>query len=415
MIEYSVFMSPDILRPKKAANALAFFLVISLTGCGSMQGISSINSSAHQSDPPASTTTNAPNNSSSIEIRGAVHQVKDPEPPVLLSGSKTVPLSTTAPDLYIVKKGDTLWDIAATFLRDPWHWPEVWYINPKIDNPHLIYPGDTLALVTIGGHQRIMNVQGSTYRLSPQAHIMPLTESITSIPHEKISSFLSQGLVLEKNEIADLPYILATRGDHLIAAAGNEVYIRGGKPAPNGTRYSIVHVGEELRDPDDNTLIGYQGIHVGEGSLSRGGDPATVSLTTTNREVVVGDRMIPGAFDIPLNFFPKAPEHPIAGQIISVVDGVSLIGQYQVVVINRGARHGLQLGDTLTVFQTGQTVVDRYKNGSLQNRGRGELVKLPDEAAGRIMVFKIYDRVSYALVMEATSDIHIFDLIRNPG
>ena len=322
MIEYSVFMSPDILRPKKAASALIFFLVISLTGCSGMQGNSPINSSSHQSDRPARATVDVPDSSSSIEIGRAIRQAKDPEPPVLLSGSRTMPLSTTAPDLYVVKKGDTLWDIAATFLRDPWHWPEVWYVNPQIDNPHLIYPGDTLALVTIDGHKRIMNVQGSTYRLSPQARVMPLTESITSIPHEKISSFLSQGLVLEKNEIADLPYILATRGDHLVAAAGNEVYIRGGKPAPNGTRYSIVHVGEELRDPDDNTLIGYHGIHVGEGSLSRGADPATVSLTATNREVVVGDRMIPGSFDIPLNFFPKAPDHPIAGQIISVVDGV---------------------------------------------------------------------------------------------
>ncbi|MBJ88945.1 MAG: peptidoglycan-binding protein [Woeseia sp.] len=415
MIEDSVFMSPDILRPKKAASALIFFLVISLTGCSSVQGIIPANSSIHQSDSPSRAPDNTTNSSSSIEIRGAAPQAKDPEPPVLLSSGRTVPLSTTAPDLYIVKKGDTLWDIAATFLRDPWYWPEVWYVNPQIDNPHLIYPGDTLALVTIDGRQRIMNVQGSTYRLSPQARVMPLTESITSIPYENISSFLSQGLVLEKNEITDLPYILATRGDHLVAAAGNEVYIRGGKPAPNGTRYSIVHVGEELRDPDDNTLIGYHGIHVGEGSLSRGGDPATVSLTATNREVVVGDRMIPGVLDVPLNFFPKAPDQPIAGQIISVVDGVSLIGQYQVVVINRGARHGLLLGDVLTVLQTGPTVVDRYKNGSLPNMGRGELVKLPDEAAGSIMIFKIYDRVSYALVMEATSDIHIFDLIRNPN
>jgi hypothetical protein len=247
--------------------------------------------------------------------------------------------------------------------------------------------------------------------------VTPLAESITSIPYERIAAFLSKGLVLEKNQVDQLPYILATRGDHLMASAGNDIYIRGGQPSPNGTRFSIVHVGDELRDPDDNDLIGYQGIYVGEGAQSRGGDPATVALTDTNREALTGDRLIPETVDIPLNFFPKSPDLNIEGRIISVVDGVSLIGQYQVVVLNRGARNGLAPGDVLSVFQAGEVVRDRYAGGSFLGSSGimgGESVTLPDEQAGTIMIFKVYDRIGYALVMEATSDIHVLDAVRNP-
>ena len=330
---------------------------------------------------------------------------------------EAVPLAAGAPDEYVVQIGDTLWDIAATFLRDPWYWPEVWYVNPQVENPHLIYPGDVLALVTIDGQQRITNIRASTYRVSPSARVTPLTESITSIPYEQIAAFLSKGLVLEKNQLDQLPYILSTRGDHLMASAGNDIYIRGGQPSANGTQFSIVHIGDELRDPDDNDLLGYNGIYIGEGSQSRSGDPATVVLTDTNREALEGDRLVPETVDIPLNFFPKAPDTSIDGRIISVVDGVSIIGQYQVVVLNRGARNGLAPGDVLTVFQAGEVIRDRYAGGSFIGSSRvagGPKVTLPDEEAGTIMVFKVYDRIGYGLVMEATSDIHILDAVRNP-
>jgi hypothetical protein len=256
-------------------------------------------------------------------------------------------------------------------------------------------------------------VRGSAYRLSPQARITPLTESIASIPYDQISSFLSKGMVLEKGQAEKLPYILATRGDHLIASAGNDVYVRGGAPVPTGTRYSVIHVGDELRDPDDNKVIGYQGVYIGEGALSRGGDPATVSLTDTHREALNGDRLVPETVDIPLTFFPKAPTTDVDGRIISVVDGVSLIGSYQVVVLNRGARNGLAPGDVLTVFQAGEEVVDRFAGGTFGGKG-GQKVTLPDEEAGTVMVFKVYDRIGYALVMEATADIHVLDAVRNP-
>lgn len=408
-------MSPDKncvnRRTRIGLKMTAIALATSLAGCSTISNLNPFGSDDNSAPPPAPRTSTMPSRSSSMDANAGSRAATVQNQPVLERISQPVPLASGAPDEYIVQVGDTLWDIAATFLRDPWYWPEVWYVNPQVENPHLIYPGDVLALVVIDGQQRITNVRASTYRLSPQARVSPLTESINSIPYEEIDAFLSKGLVLEKDQANQLPYILATRGDHLIASAGNEVYIRGGQPAANGTRYSVVHVGDALIDPDNNDVIGYQGIYVGEGSLSRGGDPATVALSDTNREALNGDRLIPETVDIPLNFFPKAPDIDIEGRIISVVDGVSLIGQFQVVVMNRGARNGLAPGDVLTVYQSGRLVQDRIGGGSLLG---SDTVRLPDEAAGTIMVFKVYDRIGYGLIMEATSDIHVLDAVRNP-
>ena len=325
--------------------------------------------------------------------------------PVVERVSQPVPLADNHPNEYVVQVGDTLWDIAATFLKDPWFWPEIWHINTQIENPHLIYPGDVLALVYIDGQPRITNVRASTYRLSPQARVSPITQAVTSIPYESVSAFLSSGAVLEKRETDRLPYLPEARGDHLIAAAGNVVYARGLDDAQLGSRYNVVEVGGPLIDPDDNKLIGYQGKFIGEGTLRRTGDPATVALTDTNQEAVPGDKLVPESVDIPLNFYPRAPSSAIDGRIISVVGGVTQIGQYQVVVLNRGTRDGLSVGDVLTVYQTGETVDDRFGGGK---------VRLPDEEAGTLMVFKVYDRIGYGLVMEATQAIHIHDTVRNP-
>ena len=138
-----------------------------------------------------------------------------------------IELNPAHPDTYVVEKGDTLWDISNMFLKDPWFWPEIWYVNPDIVNPHLIYPGDVIGLVYIDGQPRITNVRASTYRMSPQARVTPLNEAITSIPFEDVAAFLSTGVILEKHEADALPYLLETHGDHLIASAGNEIYVPG--------------------------------------------------------------------------------------------------------------------------------------------------------------------------------------------
>ena len=365
-------------------------IALTLVGCGG--------------NPPAYDPQSAPTATNTYTTPPQNTVEPQPYEPVLEKINDPVPLADGAPNEYVVQVGDTLWDIAGTFLKDPWFWPEIWYVNPDIENPHLIYPGDVLGLVYIDGQPRITNVRASTYRLSPQARVTPLTESITSIPYEDVQAFLSSGVILEKAQADALPYLLATRGDHLIASAGNEIYVRGTAQRP-GTRFSVVHVGDPLYDPDDNRLIGYQGIQVGEGTLRRSGDPATVALTDTNQEAKAGDRLLPEAVDIPLNFFPRSPSNNIEGRIVSVVGGVTQIGQYQVVVLNRGSNNGLSVGDVLTVWQMGEEIKDRFAGG---------MVRLPEEEAGTIMVFKTYDRISYGLVMEATQAIHIHDTVRNP-
>jgi hypothetical protein len=370
-------------------------LALTLAGCGGNQ-------------PAYETSESAPvNTSGSSSANAGQGSYSEPAQyePVLERVNEPVPLAEGHPNEYVVQVGDTLWDIAGTFLKDPWFWPEIWYVNPEIVNPHLIYPGDVLGLVYIDGQPRITNVRASTYRMSPQARVTPLTEAIASIPYEEVSAFLSSGVILEKKQADSLPYLLETRGDHLIASAGNEIYVRGITDTTPGKRYQLVHIGDPLHDPDDNRLIGYQGIPVGDGRLRRGGDPATVALTDTSREAIPGDRLLPEDDDIPLNFFPRAPSTEVDGRIISVVGGVTQIGQYMVVVMNRGTNHGLSTGDVLTVFQTGEEVDDRFGGGK---------VTLPEEEAGTVMVFKTFDRISYGLVMEATQVIHIHDTIRNP-
>ena len=389
----------------KGIRVAAISMAVTLAGCSSLN---SLNPFGGDSEPAAATPVARP---APAPVRSAsVDQSNETVPaysgPVVERVSQPVPLADDHPDEYVVQLGDTLWDIAARFLKDPWFWPEIWYVNPEIENPHLIYPGDVLGLVYIDGQPRITNVRASTFRLSPQVRVSPLSQAVASIPYDAVAAFLSTGVILEKGQADTLPYMLETRGDHLIASAGNEIYVRGNDGDPMGTRYSLVKIGDPLYDPDDDRLVGYQGIFVAEGTLRRGGDPSTVALTDSKQEAVIGDRLIPEVVDMPLNFFPRAPSYEVEGRIISVVGGVSQIGQYQVVVLNRGSENGLVVGDVLSVYQTGSEIDDRVGGGK---------VRLPDEEAGTAMVFKVYDRISYALVMEAITNINVLDTVRNPS
>jgi len=325
-------------------------------------------------------------------------------------------LNPSHPETYVVVAGDTLWDIAEMFLRNPWYWPEIWQINPQVENPHLIFPGDTLSLAYLDDGSPVIRLTrgsgsleaGPTERLSPRIRSELLEEAIPSIPFDTLRAFLSRPAILDPNTLDELPYVLAHQ-EGLLSSAGRDVYVRG-TDAPQGTVFNVVHSGDAIVDPDDDVIIGYQGLYVGQGRVRRAGDPATVYLTETAREASVGDYLIAEEGIRPVNFFPSAPSEPIEGSIISVLDGVSMIGQYQVIVLNRGARDGLQTGHVLSVYQAGELITDSVGN----TRFSAEKVRLPDELAGTTMVFRVFDRMSYALVMEATREIRVLDTVSNP-
>jgi hypothetical protein len=317
-------------------------------------------------------------------------------------------LNPNAPKSYTVKRGDTLWGIASTFLRDPWLWPEVWYINPQVANPHLIYPGDTLALAFGRDGKPIIRLQqGGAARLDPRLRSSPLDGAIPTIPYSAISAFLSRPSVL-------------TNDQHLAGGTGHEVYIADLKATPN-TRFSVVHVGDALRDPDDNKVVGYEGIYTATALVSQPGSPTKALLIDTSRETVQGDKVLAADLDVPLNFMLRAPRNDVHGRIISVIDGTQAIGQYQIVVINRGKRHGIDAGHVLAIDQAGAIVRDVYGKQSGFSRYLGGVgssfapkVKLPDERAGTLLVFKSFDRISYGLIVGAANVIHVHDVVHNP-
>jgi len=330
----------------------------------------------------------------------------------LLAGSlfaADVVLNPDHPDSYVVVKGDTLWDISAMFLRDPWLWPEVWYVNPQIANPHLIYPGDILTLVYVDGKPQLrMNRGYPTVNMSPQIREESLDKAIPTIPIGSIKQFLTRTIVVGENELDNAPYVVQSAGEHVVTGAGDRVYVRGieGDSEP---LFDIFEPGDAYIDPDTGEILGYEALYVGNGPVQQFGDPATLLLTETTREVRVGDRLLPmrrtGAVS---HFQPHAAPPGTEGRIISVIDGVTEIGQYNVVAINRGTREGMEVGHVLEIYQAGKVIRDEISGK------RNDRVKLPDEEAGLLMVFSTFEKVSLGLVMEATRAIHINDIVRTP-
>lgn len=322
------------------------------------------------------------------------------------------------PESYVVQKGDTLWGISKRFLRDPWLWPEIWYNNPEITNPHLIYPGDRVSLVYVDGKPRL-TVQsgdrvGETVRLSPdaklspQVRVEPLSTAIPTIPLEAIRPFLTETQVVKDGELDKAPYIVSGSEERVMSSTVDKIYVRrlDGEPKRN---YSVVRQGDAFVDPDTKKVLGIEARHLGDARLLASGDPATLQVTASNREILAGDRLLPrNQEEFQGNFTPKAPSTQVEGKIIEVVDGVSQIGQFSVVALNRGREDGLTVGDVLAIYKAGETVRDTFSGK------RGDTVRLPDERAGELIVFRTFDNMSFALVMEATRALNVMDAVRNP-
>jgi len=323
-----------------------------------------------------------------------------------------IALRANHPDRYVVVKGDTLWDISARFLETPWRWPEVWSFNPQIKNPHLIYPGDVVSLVYDEQGRPMLKVDRGqpTVKLSPKVRATRVDAPISTIPLNAIQQFLGHPQVLSEREINNAAYIVASSDGHLIAGKGDNIYVRG-LIAGGDTEFSVIRIGDAYRNegakPGD--ILGYEAIHVADAKVESFGDPSTLRIVDSSREVIVGDRLLPKrAIGFDQTFIPHPPDNPIDGQIIDVVDGVSRIGQYQTVVLNKGESDGIETGHVLAVFQSGNKVRDpRAGAGS-------EVVTLPDIKAGLVMVIRSFELVSYAMVMESDRDMRIYDYVRNP-
>lgn len=313
------------------------------------------------------------------------------------------------PERYTVVKGDTLWDISERFLKTPWLWPEVWHANPQVANPHLIYPGDVIGLIYIDGQPRITTLQAGpengVVKLSPKIRTTPISTAIPTIPLDAIASFLSDNRIVEPAEMDAAPYVLVGKEQHLITAAGDTVFARGN--IEGAERVAIYRSGKKFVDPDTNEFLGLEAKSIATTEVSAvNNEVISLEVLRSNEEIRQGDRLL-HTEDRVINstFMPSKPEFDIRGKMISVNTGVGNIGQYNVVVVNRGIRDGLKEGNVMAIYKDGGVVRDPYTK---------EKIELPKERAGIMMIFRVFDKLSYGLILKATRPLAVMDEVRTP-
>ncbi|MFK7912998.1 MAG: LysM peptidoglycan-binding domain-containing protein [Pseudomonadales bacterium] len=332
------------------------------------------------------------------------------------TGDMNSVLRSDAPDVYTVVKGDTLWDISGRFLEKPWLWPEIWQINPQIDNPHLIFPGDRMRLVYVDGQPRLVVERGNgarTYKLGPggavklkpEIRATPLESAIPAISLDAIQGFLVQNRVVEPEELLQAPYVVQGDSERLVLGAGDRLYVRG--ELSDSESYNFVRKGPVYADPETREVLGQEATYIGLGSVvAQEDDISTFFVSSTREEVAIGDRVLPTEQRrVDSTFYPSAPKEEIDGEIISVFSGVTQIGPYDVVVINRGGREGLEIGNVLAIYRKGALARDRVAR---------ETIRLPSERSGLMMVFRVFEKLSYGLVLAADRPLSVKDEIQNP-
>jgi hypothetical protein len=347
-----------------------------------------------------------------------------------------VQLRDDHPNRYTVVKGDTLWDIATRFLKSPWHWPKIWKLNQQIENPHLIYPGDVIVLQFVDGQPELTLLRNGklpvpvpaqeagmapapsertivgpapsgipTVKLSPRVHAESLREAIPTIPPDRIAPFLSQPLAVTEGELEAAGYITVGLDDRIALGDQSEFYARG----LNGVDqefYQVFRKGNPMYDPDSGELLAFEAVYLGDAIRLESGDPSKFVVTRVKQEIVPSDRLLAASRNPPLPYYyPRPPETQIRGQIISALNAVAEVGPFTIVAINRGTREGIEEGHVLRVMR---------HVGEHRDPVSRDLYQLPDEQSGLILVFRTYEKVSYALVMDATRPIHIHDSVVTP-
>jgi nucleoid-associated protein YgaU len=356
---------------------------------------------------------------------------------VATNGVALADLAPNAPSSYTIKRGDTLWSIATLFLKSPWRWPELWGMNrTQIHNPHLIYPGQTLLLVKTADGRAQLVLAGSnaaapaaapppapapaepppvpTEKISPRARAVDggAAQAIASIPNNQIEPFLSRPNIVTAEELNKYPRIVSTQQDRVYLGAGDEAYARGIEPsAIDGTQsFHVFRPARPIYDPDDydhKVPLAFEAKYLGTARLIKGGEVASLMVTESKQEIGVGDRLVPIEHQELINYVPRRPDKNIEGRIISVYGGVIAVGAGDIVTINRGRKDGLEIGNVLAVLRNGDTIVDRTTPGH-------QKVKLPDENVGHLFVFRVFDSVSYALLVSASGPITVGDRFNQP-
>jgi hypothetical protein len=362
---------------------------------------------------------------------------------VAAAGVPLSELAPDAPDSYTVKSGDTLWRISGLFLRSPWRWPELWGMNmEQIRNPHRIYPGQTLYLEKANGLARLRAGQPpdglppptETVRVSPRVRINGLPDTASpTLPPQVIEPFLNEAILVEDAGLLDLaPRIVSVPEDRVLITEGDRAYVRGRSGTPlvetdprRVEAFRVFRNAVALRDPLTNRVVGYEAAYLGSAELVRSESvqpvrtsagkvvdtivPATIDITRAREEMRVGDRLLPEPPRVFTSYVPRAPAVPMDGNIISVYgDAVAMVGQNQVVVINRGVAEGVENGNVMSILKAGRRLVDRS-----EPRERAD-IQLPDERSGLLMVFRTFEHLSYALVLEISDTVAVGDRVTNP-
>ena len=360
-------------------------------------------------------------------------------------------LADDAPSMYTVEKGDTLWGISGRFLKEPWRWPEIWNMNrEQIKDPHWIYPGDVIKLSFDASGRPLLSVAsggsgsyagsgtvGGTVRLTPQVRVDRLALAIPSIPSKAIGPFLTLPLVIDEGALLGAPKIVAAEDGRVIIGAGNTAYAVGLNPSA-GIKWQIYRPGKVLVDPVTKEVLGYEAIYLGDSRVSRFGESSTLEIVRSNQEINRGDRLTPTIEATLPSYSPRAPDKQMKGAVVSVVGSVEDAAQYSVVAISLGKRDGAEVGHVLAILQRGETVSTSDavgSGGSFSFSGlksvfsawgtpttdtkpedaavRSE-VKLPDERNGLLFIFRVFDKVSYGLVMSSRRSLKVGDVVQTP-
>jgi LysM repeat protein len=337
-------------------------------------------------------------------------------------------LAENAPDSHTVQRGDTLWDISKMFLKSPWRWPELWGMNlDQIRNPHLIYPGQHLVLVRANGRATLRVADAGspgtppsgTVKLSPRVRSQVLANgAISSIPLHLIGPFLNEAVVLNSDELANAARLVATQEGRVMVSKGETAYVRG--DLKGAREFQVFREAKPLLDPTTKEVLGFEAAYVGTAEYTRPGEdraiagskdtipvPASVLITGTRQEAGVGDRLTPVAQRDFNAYVPHGPSSPVSGQIISVYGEALAAGPTQIVAINKGARDGMERGHVLALWRDGAAAVDRTGPKAVP-------IKLPDERVGNLFVFRVFERVSYGLIVQSLEPVRRGDRVTQP-